>query len=156
MCGKSGPKIMEHTSKCFWKCFLALPHCCKPETKVIATISWTCSPRGGDVTSCCTPPDSPLEGATRTSVDGRGQRSPRRVDIFVIPAEEKRIVPEWKDRPGINLNFRIHIGELNGSHSCFWGGFTAAVMTWVPPARFLCLLSASYRWSLMLAWIVDR
>lgn len=146
MCDKSGPKIMEHTSKCFWKCFfLALPHSYKAETKVIATISWTCSPRGGDVTTGCTPPAPPLEGATRTSVDGRGQRSPRRVDIFVIPAQEKRIVPEWKDRPGINLNFRIHIGECKRVTLVFLRRiYCGRYDTGFPPPRFLCLLSASY------------
>lgn len=85
--------------------FLASPHCYKPETKVIATTSWTCSSRSGDVNSGRAPPDSPLDGATRSSVDGRGHRSPRRVDIFVIPAQGKRIVPERKDRPGSNLSF---------------------------------------------------
>lgn len=78
------------------------------------------------------PPDSPLDGAARPSVDGRGHRSPRRVDIFVIPAQEQRIFPERKDRPGINLSLSIHIGKLNSIHSCLGGRLTAVVMTWGP------------------------
>lgn len=55
----------------------------------------------------CTPQKPPLGGAMSLStvwVDGRGLYSPCRVDIFVIPIEEKRVASERNDNPGNNIN----------------------------------------------------
>lgn len=88
--------------------------------------------RSGDVNSKlrgrrgCAAAGPPLGGAGVHGwawPDGRGQRSPRTADIFLILAAGKRLVPEREDRPGIHPPFQsIHIGKFSRIRSRLGGG----------------------------------